>query len=206
MRYRYKCIDNNEILNNLKKDSNYKSWYKIVRKILKNKEFQKRRLFNHHKNESLWTHSIKVSFYSYKFALEHNINAYNCAIAGLLHDFYTRAWQDGIELTTLDNKYRDRFINPKKEKLLEKHAFTHPIEALVNSKKYFKKYLNKNIENAIVTHMFPLSIITKNKYPNCIESYVITYIDKKVSLNILIPDKNIITTYQIIKSTRYTKY
>lgn len=181
MRYRYRCIDKTEILDIYKNDKLYKSWYKIVRKILKNKEFQKRRLFTHHENESLWTHSIKVSFNSYKYAIKHNINAYNCAIAGILHDFYTRAWQDGIELEELEDKYRDRFINPKKEKLFEMHAFSHPVEALENSRLYFKKYLNKNIENAIISHMFPLSL----KLPKCKESFVITLIDKKVSINVL---------------------
>lgn len=185
MRYKYRCIDSNEILDIYKNDPYYKSWYRIVRKILKNKEFQKRRLFTHHENESLWTHSIKVSFNSYKFAIKHNINPSNCAIAGILHDFYTRAWQDGIELEILDNKYRDRFINPKKEKLVEMHAFSHPEEALENSKKYFKKYLNRNIENAIITHMFPLSLLTNDKLPKCKEAFVITYIDKKVSMNVL---------------------
>ena len=113
MRYRYRCIDEKEILDVYKNDKLYKSWYKIVRKILKNKEFQKRRLFTHHENESLWTHSIKVSFNSYKYAIKHGVNAYNCTIAGILHDFYTRAWQDSIELEELDSKYRDRFNKRK---------------------------------------------------------------------------------------------
>ena len=185
MRYKYRSVDNIDILKIYMNDPYYKSWYRIVRKILKNKEFQKRRLFVHHENESLWTHSIKVSFNSYKLAIKLGVNAYNCAIAGLLHDFYTRAWQDNIELTLLDDKYRDRFINPKKEKLFEKHGFSHPKEALYNSRLYFKKYMNKNIENAIVTHMFPLSLFTNNKMPNCKESIIISFVDKKVSLNVL---------------------
>lgn len=203
MRYRYRSVDEKDILGIYKNDSLYKDWYKIVRKILKNKEFQKRRLFIHHENESLWTHSIKVSFNAYKFAIKHNINAYNCAIAGLLHDFYTRAWQDNIELTFLDDKYRDRFINKKKERLLEMHGFTHPVEALENSRKYFKKYLNKNIENAIVTHMFPLSLLTKNKMPNCKESFVITYIDKKVSLNVINSFENVLKYAGLLKEEKY---
>ena len=120
MRYRYSSIDQVEILDIYKRDEYYKSWYKIVRKILKNKEFQKRRLFLHHENESLWTHLIKVSFNSYKFAIKHGINSYNCAIAGLLHDFYIRAWQDNIEMQVLDEKYKGRIINKKKEKIRKK--------------------------------------------------------------------------------------
>lgn len=203
MRYKFRCIDNKEILDIYKNDQYYKDWYRIVRKILKNKEFQKRRLFTHHENESLWTHSIKVSFNSYKYALKHKINERNCAIAGLLHDFYTRAWQDSIELEQLEDKYRDKFINNKKEKLLEMHGFTHPYEALENSRKYFKKYLNKNIENAIVTHMFPLSLFTKEKLPNCKEAFVITLIDKKVSMNVLNSFNTILKYAGLLKTEKY---
>ena len=70
MKYKYRCIDEEEILDIYEKDSEYKSWYKIVRKILHSNEFQKRRLFRHHEFESVWNHSIKVSFNAYKFAKE----------------------------------------------------------------------------------------------------------------------------------------
>lgn len=106
IRYKYNCVDDINILEYYSSDYEFKKWYKIVKNILKNKEFQKRRLFLHHENESLWTHSIKVSFESYKFARKHNVNEYNCAIAGLLHDFYTEAWQYTEELESLDAKYR----------------------------------------------------------------------------------------------------
>lgn len=185
MKYKYNCIDEKEILDIYKNDEYFDSWYKIVRKILHSREFQKRRLFKHHEFESVWHHSIIVSFESYKYALKKGFNAYDCAIAGLLHDFYTRVWQDGIEMSILEDKYRERFIHPKKVPLFKKHAFTHPVEALKNSKTYFKKYLNKDIENAIVTHMFPLSLFNKVKLPNNATSFVITYIDKKVSMNVI---------------------
>ena len=199
MTYKYTSIDDYEILDIYKNNPYFKSWYKIVRKILKNREFQKRRLFNHHENESVWNHSIKVSFNAYIFAKNHNLNEYNCAIAGLLHDFYTRAWQDSIELSQIEEKYREKFINPRKLKLFEKHGFTHPIEALENSREYFGKYLNKEIENAIVTHMFPLSLFTKYKMPNCKESFVIQYIDKKVSWTLNTSPKKILKYAGVVK-------
>ena len=186
MKFKYTSIDDIEILDIYEKDPEYKSWYRIVKKILHSTEFQKRRLFRHHEFESVWTHSIKVSFESYKYAKKYGYNEYNCAVAGLLHDFYTRAWQDSIELTVLDDIYREKFINPRRLKLFEKHGFTHPIEALDNSRKYFRNYLNKDIENAIVTHMFPLSLFTKYKLPNNKTSLVLTYIDKKVSTGLTI--------------------
>ncbi len=198
MKYKYTSIDEKEILDIYKSDPNFNSWFKIVKKILHSTEFQKRRLFKHHEYESVWTHCIKVSFESYKFAKKYGYNEYNCAIAGLLHDFYTKAWQDSIELTQLDDKYRDYFIHPRKLKLLEKHGFTHPIDALDNSKKYFRNYLNKDIENAIVTHMFPLSLFTKYKLPNNKTSLILTYIDKKMSTGTLISFKCILKYAGII--------
>lgn len=183
IRYKYPSIDDVNILEIYKYDECFYNWYKIVRKILKTKEFQKRRLFLHHENESLWTHSIKVSFLSYKFALKHNVNEYNCAIAGLLHDFYTKAWQYSKELEYLDEKYREKFITKEKCKFRKLHGIHHPIDALDNSKKYFNKYLNKKVENAIVTHMFPLSLFN-GQLPKYKESYVVTMIDKYVSFNV----------------------
>ena len=183
IKYKYPCIDEENIIDKYKEDKEFKDWYKIVRRILITKEFQKRRLFLHHENESLWTHSIKVSFLSYKFAKKYNINEYNCAIAGLLHDFYTKAWQYNSELEILNYMYKERFINKKKEKFKELHGISHPIDALNNSKKYYKKYLNKRIENAIISHMFPLSLFN-GQIPRYKESYVITLIDKYVSFNL----------------------
>ena len=183
MKYKYTCIDEEEVLDIYKNDPDFNEWFKIVKKILHSNEYQKRRVFRHHEFESVWNHSIKVSFKAFKFAKEHNLNTYNCAVAGLLHDFYTRAWQDSPELSMLEEKYREKFINPRRLKLFEKHGFTHPIEALYNSRTYFGNYLNKDIENAIVTHMFPLSLFTSYKMPNNTTSLVIMYIDKKVSIS-----------------------
>ncbi len=145
----------------------------------------------HHENESLWTHSIKVSYESFKYAKKHNINTYNCALAGILHDFYTKAWQYSSSLELLDDKYKERFIKGKEKGLKNAHGITHPIDALNNSRKYFKRYLNEKIEDAIVTHMFPLSLLTDYKFPKYKESLVITMIDKKVSMNILVNVKAI---------------
>jgi len=182
IRYKYPCIDEINILEVYKDDECFYDWYRIVKRILKSKEFQKRRVFMHHENESLWTHSIKVSFLSYKYAIKHNVSEYNCAIAGLLHDFYTKAWQYSKELEYLDEKYRENFIKKERCKFKELHGISHPIDALNNSKKYFNRYLNERVEDAIVTHMFPLSIIN-GQIPKYKESYVITMVDKYVSFN-----------------------
>ena len=200
IKYKYPCIDDENILEKYKKNIDFNDWYKIVKRIIITKEFQKRRLFLHHENESLWTHSIKVSFISYKYAKKRNINEYNCAIAGLLHDFYTKAWQYNSELEILNDMYKERFISKKREKFKELHGISHPIDALNNSKKYYNKYLNKKIENAIVTHMFPLSLINGH-IPKYKESYVITMVDKYVSFNLA--NAKQITKYLGLKKVNY---
>jgi anaerobic ribonucleoside-triphosphate reductase len=74
MKYKYTCIDEDEILDIYKNDPDFNEWFKIVKKILHSNEYQKRRVFRHHEFESVWNHSIKVSFNAFKFAKEHNLN------------------------------------------------------------------------------------------------------------------------------------
>lgn len=188
IRYFYGCIDNLNILDKYSKDKFFDEWFSIVKEILENEEFQKRRLFLHHENESVWSHSIKVSFLSFKTAKKLKINTYNVSVGGLLHDFYIKAWQYTKELEYLDKKYRERFLDSKK---LKCHGIYHPIEALENSRVYFNEYLNERVEDIIVKHMFPLSIFTKYKFPKYKESILITIIDKYVSLNVLLHFKTI---------------
>lgn len=42
--------------------------------------------------------------------------------------------------------------------------------------------MNERVENAILVHMFSLSLFNKVKLPKYKESWIITYIDKAVSL------------------------
>ena len=48
-------------------------YYNIVKDILKNDEFQKRKLFMHHHNISVWEHSILVSFKSFVVAKDQSL-------------------------------------------------------------------------------------------------------------------------------------
>lgn len=181
MEYFYKSLDNYEILDILKGMHFYDEWFEIVKDILESKEFQKRRLFFHHENECLWTHCIRVSYTSYLFAIKHKLNKRDCAIAGLLHDFYTKAWHPSEGLDQLEDKYREKLEHPRKLKLKEMHGFNHPVQALENAKEYFPEYMNERVENAIITHMFPMSLINKTKWPKYKESFAVWYADKHVS-------------------------
>lgn len=66
---------------------------------------------------------------TYKLALKYHADEKTYAIAGLPHDFYKKAWYYTPDLEKLPKRFKENFINPKKTKLTQKHAFSHPYEA-----------------------------------------------------------------------------
>ena len=56
-----------------------------------------------------------------------------------------------------------------------------------NSYKFFPDLMNKRIANIIKRHMFPLNIIP----PRYIEGWIVSYVDKKVSMNVALNVKAI---------------
>ena len=59
----------------------------IVSEVINNSEFIKRKEYRHHENISVYTHSLMVSYYSYKIAKKMHLDYESTAIAGILHDF-----------------------------------------------------------------------------------------------------------------------
>lgn len=141
-----------------------KEFLNYIDEILNNKEFLKRKNYNHHVNESVYDHSLKVAYCSYLFAKKHNLNKRDIYIGAILHDFYYKPWQDSKE----------------KRSFFKQHGFVHAREALENSRKHFPHLINDRVENIILRHMFPLNI-TPPKYK---ETWVVTLMDKKCSLNV----------------------
>ena len=139
-------------------------YYEIVKDILESEEFIKRKSFKHHGDETVYEHCLKVSIISYKISKAMGVNYKSAAIGGLLHDFYYEPWQEKHEKTAF----------------FKQHGFVHAREALNNSKKNYGNIINKRVENIILRHMFPLNIIP----PRYVESWVITSVDKYVSLSI----------------------
>ena len=66
---------------------NSKEYKKIVKHILRNKEFKKLYNIEHH-GISRYEHLVKISYYSYKLAKKLKLDYKSVAIGGLLHDFY----------------------------------------------------------------------------------------------------------------------
>lgn len=152
----------------LKKDTEY---YSIVKDILENPEFLRRKEFRHHGNRTVYDHSLAVSILSYRIAKKLKMDYRSAAIGGLLHDFYYKPWQE------------EKDTRP----FFKKHGFAHAGEALENSRVYFPNLMNKRVEDIIKKHMFPLNI----KPPMCREGWVITCVDKYVSMEIFKDIKNL---------------
>lgn len=167
-----------EDLTHIIKDEYFEDWLEIVKDILLHKEFQKRKLFHHHKG-NLWEHLTEVSYYSYLMAKTRNADEMVCAIAGLLHDFYPKAYKYSQELYDENPEYLTDV--KKKQPIHQMHGFTHAEAAAKNAWKYFPEFMNEKIESCIKTHMFPLNI-TPPKYK---EGWIVQYVDKKLSIGLI---------------------
>ena len=165
-------------LNYISKLSYFNEWYGIVKPILLNDEFQKRKLFRHH-DGSVWQHCVEISYRSFLLAKYYHLDQRTCAIAGLLHDFYPKAYKYNEELNKVDPEYLSR-VNVKTP-LKDMHGFVHAQEAANNAVKFFPELIDDKIYSCIKTHMFPLNIMPP-KYP---EGWVITLMDKKLSANVI---------------------
>jgi len=152
-----------------KKDllNEYVEFYEIIEPLLIQSEMQKRKEYPHHINESVYAHVLRVAFDCYKIGKKLHMDYKSLAIAGILHDFYEKPWQ---------------YSNEKKP-LLQKHAFTHAKEAVLNSKKYFgTEIVTPKVESIMITHMFPLN----KKIPRNKEAWLLTLIDKADSIDFIL--------------------
>ncbi len=163
----------------MKKKYDYSEWYMIVEPIITSREYIKRRTFRHHGDVTVYEHSMMGSKKAYRMAKRIGADYKSAAIAGILHDFYETPWQD-VKI---------------KQPIYKMHAFTHARVALNNSRKHFKKYLNTKIENAILRHMFPLTIIP----PKTVVGIIITISDKLSSLDFITSKEAILKTFSFLR-------
>lgn len=149
-----------------------KEFYKVVDRILNHEEFQRRKTFKHHGNETVYDHSLRVAYYAYIWAKMLHLNAEATAVGALLHDFYTTPWMENMH---------------KKKKLTEMHGFTHPRIAYENAFKYFPELMTPKVKDMIIKHMYPLTPFP----PIYLESWLVTFADKYVSLSVFKDVKNL---------------
>jgi len=129
-------------------------YLQIVENILTNAEFNKIKEIEHH-GTSRFTHSLRVSYISYKISKLLHLDYNDVARAGLLHDFF---------LSEEDRTFKDRFIS----------TFTHPKYAVAYATNYFD--LNAKEINIIESHMFPIY----RSLPKYAESWIVSLVDKIV--------------------------
>ena len=143
------------------KDEKY---VKIVEYFLNHEEFQKRKTFLHHGKTTVFEHSLQVSYLAYRVAKRMKADPVIAALGGLFHDFYDDDWH-----------------KVRKRPFFKKHGFVHAKEASLNVEKHFPEILNKRTRNCIARHMFPLNPIP----PIYVESWIVTIVDKYISMEIL---------------------
>lgn len=168
--YIYQYIDSKKDKKNIINE--YEQFLKLISPILTHPEFLKRKEYMHHIGESVYNHTLRVSYDSYKIAKRLGWDYQAAAIGGLLHDFYDKPWQNDSE----------------KKPFFQKHGFVHAEQARVNAWKYFPEKMNLKIEDIIRKHMFPLN----KSLPKYRESWLISFVDKADSMDFVMHPRELI--------------
>ncbi len=123
---------------------------KVIKPIFEHREFQKRmeKDFLHHSDITLGEHILEDTIVTYRLAKKKKCNVELALKISMLHDLYTSPWQNS------ERKVK-HFFN--------KHGFTHPLEAVINSYNWFPNLFanekeSKIIIDGILHHMFPLPV------------------------------------------------
>ena len=130
------------------------SFDNIANSIINTKRFKDLKKEQHH-GLTRYIHVIRVSKFTYKITKFLKMDYVSATRAALLHDYFT------------ENDFKG--INTFKK------CIVHPKVALKNAKEEF--VINDIEKNAIISHMFPLSL----KTPKYKESWVLTIVDKSVA-------------------------
>lgn len=146
-------------------------YYECIKDIINNELVLKMSEFNQHGVTSCLEHSLNVSYNNYKICKNLNLDYSSAARAGLLHDFFLYDWHV-----------------KRKNKLFEKHGFTHSKIALSNALTCFT--LNNMEKDIILKHMWPLNIAL----PKYKETYIMIFIDKIISVS---------EVFQVLNIKRY---
>ena len=131
----------------------------IIKDLVENDTVQQMKKYRQHFDTTTFDHCVTVAYCAYKMCKALHFDYKSAARAGMLHDLYLYDW---------------RKPRPDGKGL---HAFRHPRTALNNAMKIFD--LNKIEQDAILKHMWPLTVIL----PRYKESYIITIADKYATLS-----------------------
>ena len=136
---------------NIEKDERY---FSIIDNIIYDKEFYKLNQIEHH-GITRYTHSVRVSYYSYKLCKLLKLDYVDAARAGLLHDFY---------ISKENRTTKERFLE----------TFTHSKKAMEHALEIYG--INGREADIIRSHMFPFT----TSIPKYAESWIVVLVDKVV--------------------------
>lgn len=138
-------------MKNLKEEDYFldSEFYSIVSDIVNHQEFIKTKDIKHH-GINRFNHSLRVSYYTYKWSKILGFNYYEATRGAMLHDFFLDEVLDESGFAAL---------------------YKHPSYALKNASKYF--YLTKREKNIIKAHMFPIGLTL----PLYKESWLVDIVD-----------------------------
>lgn len=145
--------------NNFEKEE----FYNIIKPIYEHKEFQRRLTdeFPHHGSVTLGEHILEVASCTFKSCQNKECDTSLAVTIAMLHDMYTEPWQNN------DHNKNKLFVN--------KHGFTHPIEAVINSINLFPElfiepHKAEILIDGIIHHMYPFPVrVFDNNKKNTLE-------------------------------------
>lgn len=125
-----------------------------IKDILDIDDVQQLKEFHQHLKTTRFQHCLNVSYYTFMICRALNLDYVSAARAGLVHDLYLYDWKN------------------KEQPLEGRHSVVHPIIALQTAKQIME--VNDIMEDAIVHHMWPMSI----HMPKHAEGWVLQGVDK----------------------------
>lgn len=132
----------------------------LIEDLLENEELLKLEEITHHHYTTRLTHSIFVSYVSYRIAKKINCDERAVARAGLLHDFFHEGRE---EIAAMERG---------------SHNFVHPKLAVKNAAAITE--LSELERDIILKHMF---LCTRCGLPKYKESFIVTCVDKYCALS-----------------------
>ncbi|MEC6747820.1 HD domain-containing protein [Marinilactibacillus sp. XAAS-LB27] len=132
----------------------------LINDLLENEDLLKLETITHHHYTTRLTHSLFVSYVSYRIAKKMNLNVRAVARAGLLHDFFHEGRE---EIAAME---------------LGSHNCVHPKIAVENAAKITP--LSELEKDIILKHMFLCSKVGLPRYK---ESMIVTCVDKYCAIS-----------------------
>lgn len=137
-------------------DTKNLEFFNSIFDIITNEDVLKLEEFTQHAGTTRFEHCLRVSKYSYLIAKTLRMDHTSAARAGFCHDFYLYDWRI--------------------EEYEGSHSKAHAKAALENTKKHFS--LNHKEEDAIVNHMWPISLTM----PKTTTGWIVQLADKMAAI------------------------